>query len=145
VVLPFGPPNQNPTANTIGKEFCNLEYKQPYIQTCSLLHTSLRSMFICCRNTQRMYTFISIRDYFPLGDFFSSPLCPDWLWPTQPTIQCVPGSFTPGYRGRGPNLTTHLHIVLRLRMCGAVSPLPQYIFMAWYLVRGSENFTLVRY
>ena len=28
-------------------------------------------------------------------------------------------------------LITHLHLVLRLRMTGAVRPLPSYMFMAW--------------
>jgi hypothetical protein len=27
-------------------------------------------------------------------------------------------------------------------MCGAVPPLPQYIFMAWYFVKYKDNFTL---
>jgi hypothetical protein len=31
----------------------------------------------------------------------------------------------------GMKLTTHLHLVPRLRMRGAVLPLPQYAFMAW--------------
>jgi hypothetical protein len=30
-------------------------------------------------------------------------------------------------------LANHLPLVLRLRMCGAIPPLPQYAFMAWYL------------
>jgi hypothetical protein len=28
-------------------------------------------------------------------------------------------------------LTTHLHLAPKLRMRGAISPLPQYVFMAW--------------
>jgi hypothetical protein len=35
--------------------------------------------------------------------------------------------------GRGVKLTTHLHPVSRLRMSGAIPPLPQYFFMAWCL------------
>jgi hypothetical protein len=31
-------------------------------------------------------------------------------------------------------LTTHLHLVPRSKNCGAIPPLPQYVFMAWYLV-----------
>jgi len=50
-------------------------------------------------------------------------------------------------------LTTHLHLVPRLRMCGAIPLLPQcifmawclisngYIFMAWYIVKHRDNFT----
>jgi hypothetical protein len=38
-------------------------------------------------------------------------------------------------KGRGVNLTTHLHLVLRSRMCGAIPPLLQYVFMGWCLVK----------
>jgi hypothetical protein len=37
-------------------------------------------------------------------------------------------------------LTIHLHLVPRLRMPGAIPPLPQYIFMAWCLVKQRDNF-----
>jgi hypothetical protein len=40
------------------------------------------------------------------------------------------GSSYWGLSGRGVNLTTHLHLVTRLRMSGAVPSLPQYVFMA---------------
>jgi len=32
-------------------------------------------------------------------------------------------------------LTTHLHLAKRLRMHGVIPPLPQYIFMVWYLTK----------
>jgi len=32
-------------------------------------------------------------------------------------------------------LTTHLHLILRLRMRGAVPPLSQYLFMVRYLIK----------
>jgi len=38
-------------------------------------------------------------------------------------------------------LNTHFHLVPRLKMRGAMPPLPQYIFMAWYLVKHRDNFT----
>jgi hypothetical protein len=39
------------------------------------------------------------------------------LGPTQSPVQWVPGVFSPGVkRGRGVMLTTHPHLVLRLRM-----------------------------
>jgi hypothetical protein len=38
-------------------------------------------------------------------------------------------------------LTTHLHVMPRSRMRGAIPPLPQYVFMAWCLVKHSDNFT----
>jgi hypothetical protein len=43
-----------------------------------------------------------------------------------------PASYAMGTGGsfRGVKLTTHLHIMPRLRMRGAIPPLPQYVFMA---------------
>jgi hypothetical protein len=38
-------------------------------------------------------------------------------------------------------LTNYLHIVPRSKMLGAIPPLPQYIFMAWCLVKHREKFT----
>jgi hypothetical protein len=36
-------------------------------------------------------------------------------------------------------LTTHLHLVPRSRMRGAIPPFLQYVFMAWYLVKHRDN------
>jgi hypothetical protein len=49
------------------------------------------------------------------------------LRPTQPTIQWVPGVLSPGVkRGRGVTLTTHSHLVPRLRMNRSyISSLPK--------------------
>jgi len=65
------------------------------------------------------------------------------LGPTQPPIQWVPGILSRGYSGRGVKLTTHLHLVLRLRMRGAIPPLPHMsqCLMAWCLVKHRDNFT----
>jgi hypothetical protein len=41
------------------------------------------------------------------------------------------GSFSGGKVARGMKLTTHLHLVLRSRMRGAIPPLFQHNFMAW--------------
>jgi hypothetical protein len=46
-----------------------------------------------------------------------------------------------GVSGRGVKLTTHLHLVPRSRMCGAIPPLPHYVCMAWRLVKHMDNFT----
>jgi len=35
----------------------------------------------------------------------------------------------------GMKLTTELHLVLKLRMCVAIAPLPQCVFMAWCLIK----------
>jgi len=40
-----------------------------------------------------------------------------------------------GQSGRGVKLTTHLHLVQSLRMHGAISPLSQWVFMAWCLMK----------
>jgi len=32
-------------------------------------------------------------------------------------------------------MTTDLHLVPNLRMCGGTMPLPQYIFMTWRLIK----------
>jgi len=53
----------------------------------------------------------------------------------QPPIQCLLGVKQP------EQLTTHLHLVPRSRMRGAIPPLPQNVFMAWYYVKHRDNFT----
>jgi hypothetical protein len=46
-----------------------------------------------------------------------------------------------GFLSLGVKLTTHLHLVPRSIMLGAIPSLPQYVFMAWCLVKLSEMFT----
>lgn len=48
------------------------------------------------------------------------------LGPTQHPIQCV--SRVPSI---GARITTHLHLLLRLRMSGAVNPLSLHVLIAW--------------
>jgi len=43
-------------------------------------------------------------------------------------IQWVPGALNLGVKRRGVKLTTHLHLMPRLRMRGAIPLLPQYVF-----------------
>jgi hypothetical protein len=76
------------------------------------------------------------RDLIPIWAriFFSSP-CPTLaLGPTQ----WVPGALFPGL---GVLINTHPHLVPRLRMRGAISPLPQYVFMSWYFLKHTDNLT----
>jgi hypothetical protein len=43
-------------------------------------------------------------------------------------------------------MTTHFHLVLRLRMRVAINTLLQYVFMAWYVVKHMDTllyFTLI--
>jgi len=53
------------------------------------------------------------------------------LGPTQSPTQWVPGSFPQGWRGQVVTLTTHLHLILGLKMSGAILLLPHYAFMVW--------------
>jgi len=39
------------------------------------------------------------------------------------------------------NMTTHHHLMMTLRMHGAIPPSPQYIFIAWCLIKKRDNFT----
>jgi len=59
---------------------------------------------------------------------FTKPPRPT-LWPTQAPIPCVQGLFPDVKRSRRE--VDHLHLVPRLRVDGAIPPLPLYGFMAW--------------
>jgi hypothetical protein len=54
------------------------------------------------------------------------------LGPTQPLIQGVPALFAQGYSGWDLSPATYLHLVLRLRMSGAIFLFPLYAFMVWH-------------
>jgi hypothetical protein len=60
--------------------------------------------------------------------------------PTQPPIQWVPGAISPGVGSRGVKLTTHLHLVPRLRMRRAMPPTPPTFFTAWCLDKQRDIF-----
>jgi len=50
--------------------------------------------------------------------------------------------FFPGDKaGGGVKPTTHLHLAPTSRMRRAIPPLPQYVFIAWSLVKHRDNFT----
>jgi hypothetical protein len=76
-----------------------------------------------------------------LGIFLFTTVSRTAVGPTQPPIQWVPGALSLGVKWPGREATTHLHLVPRSRMRGAIPPLPHYVFVAWCLVKHRDNFT----
>jgi hypothetical protein len=75
-------------------------------------------------------------------EFFSLPPRPERLWgPPSLLSNGYQGLCPWGQSGRGVKLTTHLHLVPRLRMRGAVPPLFLYVFMVCCLVKHRDKFT----
>jgi hypothetical protein len=70
-----------------------------------------------------------------MGIFLFATASKPALGPTQPPIQWEPGALTSGGKRSRRELNTQLHPVLSLRICGALSPLSQYVFMTWYLMK----------
>jgi hypothetical protein len=60
---------------------------------------------------------------------------------SRPSIQRVPGKITPGVRWPGSE-TDHLPPTsAEVKNTRSIPPLPQYFFMAWYLVKDRNNLT----
>jgi len=64
------------------------------------------------------------------------------LGPTQPPTHWVPGVFSWGLSSHGLKLPTYLHLVRKLSR-SSISPLPQYIFMTWCLVKNRNIYLLL--
>jgi hypothetical protein len=47
--------------------------------------------------------------------------------------------YAVGTSGGDMKLTTHLHLVTTLRVCGPIPPHPQYAFIAWCLIKQRET------
>jgi hypothetical protein len=63
-----------------------------------------------------------------------------WAHPASYPMCTGGGGSFPGDKATGSvKLTTHLHLVPRLRTRGAIPPLNQYVFMAWYLVKHMDT------
>jgi len=62
---------------------------------------------------------------------------------TQSPIQWVAGAFSLGVKCPGMKLITHLHLVLRSKMCRAISPIPPYVFMVWCSVKAQGQLYLL--
>jgi hypothetical protein len=76
-----------------------------------------------------------------LGIFLFTTALRTALGPTQPPIQWVQGALSLGGKATGGmKLTTHLHLVPKSRMRGAIPPLPQYAFMEWCSAKAQGQF-----
>jgi len=62
------------------------------------------------------------------------------LEPTQPPIQWVPAVLSLGVSRHGVKLITDLYFMLRLRICGAIPPLPNT--SSWHSAESSIGTTL---
>jgi hypothetical protein len=50
------------------------------------------------------------------------------------------GDTFPDVSGTDLKLTTQIHLAPRLKMSGAITPTPPYIFMVWFLVTHNNSF-----
>jgi hypothetical protein len=82
----------------------------------------------------------------PGWEFFSSPPRPEWpRGPPSLLSNGYQGLFHWEWSGRDVKLTIHLHLVPRSRMRGAIPPLPQYAFTAWYSVKAEGQLYTITY
>jgi hypothetical protein len=63
--------------------------------------------------------------------------------PAQLPIQRLPGSHSSGVNRPGSDADNSPIFGARLRMTRYTPPLPQYAFMAWYLVKHMDNFSFI--
>jgi hypothetical protein len=76
-----------------------------------------------------------------LTGYFVSASRPAFWGPPSLLSNVYRRNLTWMYNGRDVKLTTRPCPVPRIRMRGAIDPLPQYAFMAWYLVNHRDKFT----
>jgi hypothetical protein len=67
-----------------------------------------------------------------LGIFLSTTASKPVLGPIQSPIQWVTGSLSLGVKLPGRETDHSPPSIAKVRMRGAIPPLPQYAFMAWY-------------
>jgi hypothetical protein len=77
-----------------------------------------------------------------LGVFLFTTASRTVLGPTQPPIQWVPGTLSLGVKRPGREADHSSPSSAEVRMRGAISPLSQYVSMAWCLAKHRDNFTL---
>jgi len=74
---------------------------------------------------------------------FSSPLRPERLWgPTQPPIQWVPGAASLGLERPGREADHSPPSRAEIKNACSYTSTPQYVFMAWCLIKHRDNFLL---
>jgi len=57
-------------------------------------------------------------------EYFSSPKCPDWFWDPPTSYSFGTRVLSQVYSSWRVKLSTHLHLLLRLRISGAILPPP---------------------
>jgi hypothetical protein len=63
------------------------------------------------------------------------------LGPTQPPIHWVSEALSLGVKWPGSEADHSLPSSAEVKIPGAIPPFPQYVFMAWCLVKHRDNFT----
>jgi hypothetical protein len=79
-----------------------------------------------------------------LGIFLFTTASRPALGPTQPPIQWVPGALSLGVKRPGREADQSPVSSAEVRMRGAIPPLPEYVLMAWCLVKHRDNFTFTK-
>jgi hypothetical protein len=74
-----------------------------------------------------------------LGIFLFTTASRTALGPTQLPIQWVPGALFLGVKGAGRESHHPPPSRAEVKMTGAIPPLPQYVFMAWCLVKHRDT------
>jgi hypothetical protein len=74
-------------------------------------------------------------------EFFSSPPCPDRLWdPTQTPIHWIRGAVSLGIKQPGRKSDHSPPSSVKVKNAWSYTATPQYVFMAWCLVKNRDNF-----
>jgi hypothetical protein len=65
------------------------------------------------------------------------------LWPNQPPFQLVPGALYPGIKRPGREGDRLRPSSAELKNVWSYISTPQYVFIAWCLVKHRDNFTFI--
>jgi hypothetical protein len=67
------------------------------------------------------------------------------LGATQPPLQWVPGTLSLGVKWLGHEADHSPPSSAKVKNAWSYTSTPQYVFMAWYLVKERDNFTFIFY